>query len=170
MLGLRGGLREHGVETAGRDEVCIDVAGEEGRVLEGLDTHLGAEGARGREAERGDLGGEHELEAEGLLLGALEGAVVERAVVRLRGARERDAVVEVAVELPGLEVHGAVDVHCTREAVQELDLAVAVGGVEVGDDLVPHTLCVLLRVVEVELQAMHACAWSNSYMFVGESL
>ena len=51
----------------------------------------------------------------------------------MRGARDGDTVVEAAVELAGLEVHGAVDVDSAREAVEELDLAVAVGGVEVRD-------------------------------------
>ena len=165
-VGLGGRLAEQGVEAAGRDEAGVDVAGEHPRLLEGLDAHFGAEGARGREAEGGDLGGEHHLEAEHLLLVALEGAVVQGSVVRVRGARDRDAVVEAAVELSGLEVHGAVDVDGAREAVEELDLAVAVGGVEVGDYFVPHALGVLLRVVEVELQAVHAGVWRNSYMFI----
>ena len=64
------------METAGRDQVGVDVAGEDPRLLKRLDTHFGAECARGGEAEGRELGGEHHLEAEHLLLVALEGAVV----------------------------------------------------------------------------------------------
>jgi len=137
------------VEAAGRDELGVDTCVEDAGLLERLDTHFGAEGARFFEAKGGDFGGEHHAQAEHLLLVALEGAVVQGVVVFLGGARNRDGVVVVAVEFPGLEVHGPVDVDGAREAVQELDLAVAVRGVEVGHDFVPNALGVLLGVVEL---------------------
>jgi len=160
-----GGRAEHRVESAGRDEPWVDAFVDDGGLLEGLDAHFGAEGARRLDAQGGDFGGEHHPQAERLLLVALEGAVVQGSVVCLGGARERDAVVEVAVEISGLEVDVAVDIDSAREALLELDLAVAVRGVEVGHDFIPNALCVLLWVIEVKLQRIHACGGSNYYMF-----
>jgi hypothetical protein len=51
--------------------------------------------------------------------------------------------------------------------VEELDLAVAVGGVEIGDYFIPDPLGVFFGVVEMELQGVHACVRRNSYMFIG---
>ena len=166
VIFVGGGITEHRVECTGRDEPRIDIFVDDARVLEGLDAHFGAEGARRLDAQRGDFGGEHHPQAEHLLLVALDGAVIQGLVVFLRRARERDAVVEVAVEISGLEVHVTVDIHSTRKTLQELDLAVAVGGVEIRDYFIPNALRVLLWVVEMKLQRIHACVGSNYYMFV----
>jgi len=167
---MGGWLGEDAVEATGGDEPRIEVVLEEPGVLEGLDAHLGAEGAGFGDTERGEFCGEHHDEAEHLGLVGLEGAVVERAVVRLRRARDGDAVVEVLVERARLHVHGPVDVDGTREAVEELDLAVAVRGVEVGHDFVKNALGVLLGVVEVHFQRMHSCLGIDYYMFTEQSL
>ena len=161
------GLRERAVQPAGRDAARVDVQAEHLCLLQRLGAHFRAEGARGREAQRGDLGREHHAEAEALHLVAAQQAVGEGPVVCCGGARNRDAVVEVGVELARFHVHCPVDVHGACEALQELYLTVAVRGVEVRDKFIPHALRVLFRVIEMEFQARHACRQSNYYMFAG---
>ncbi len=93
--------------------------------------------------ERDKLRAEHHAEAEALHLAAAERAVVEGLDVGDGGAWDGHAVVELGVELPRLHVHCAVEVHGAREDLQELNLAVAVRGVEVRDDFIPNALRVL---------------------------
>ena len=71
------------MESTRRYELCIDAGVDEVSLLEGLDTHFRAEGARPFEAKRGDFCGEHHSQAEHFLLVALEGAVIQGLVVLL---------------------------------------------------------------------------------------
>ena len=67
-------------------------------------------------------------------------------------------------------MNGTVDIDRTGEALQELDFTVAVGGVEIGDYLIPKALCVFLWVVEMKFQRIHVCVESNYYMFIDQYL
>lgn len=170
MRFVGGGLAEHRVESTWSDEPGIDACVDDASFLQRLDTHFGAAGARGLDAQRGDFCGEHHSQAEHFLLVALEGAVIQRFVVCLRRARKGDRVVEVAVEFSGLEVNGAVDIDCTGETLKELDFTVAVRGIEIRDYFIPNALRVFLWVIEMKFQRIHAWVGSNYYMFIDQSL
>lgn len=149
--------REYGVEATGRDALGVDVCGDDIGGLHDLAAQLGAEGVLiGRGGDRVYFGGEHGAVAEGLFGGHEAFGESERARVLQRGAVVLHAVVVCGVECAGLEVHDAAHVDRAGAGVCELELAVAVGRVYVGDELVPEAVLVVFWVIKMHGELVHA--------------
>lgn len=145
------------MEAAGCDTVCVDVWCDDASGLHDFAAELGAEGVvvalwRGDQV---NFCGEHAAVAEGLLFCDEAFGEGERACVLLRRAVVLDAVVVCGVEGARLDVYEAVHVDCAGAAVCELEFAVAVRGVYVGDDLVPDAVLVVFWVVKVDRESVH---------------
>ncbi len=146
------------MEATGRDALGVDVCGDNIGGLHDLAAELGAEGVvlAGRGGDHFYFGGEHAAVAEGLPVGDEAFGESERARVLLRGAVVLHAVVVCGVECAGLEVHDAAHVDRAGAGVCELELAVAVGRVYVGDELVPEAVLVVFWVIKMHGELVHA--------------